>query len=208
LYFEAGAIAGKSTDARICSYLIGIDNKHLSGGPLSQYQTTAATKTDTWKLVRDINKHLQSGAHNEILLEGNFEQKWGALESTLDAVIAGYKNAPVREVSTSQLLRPLYQLSRESIQLLIAAAADQHGVILTVRTLGGFHLQVGGKQFMKDPKDPREVATWQGAVRQLLQNGLLENRGNNGELFGMTAEGYRVADELKNAAVGPTEDAA
>lgn len=62
LYFEAGAIAGKSTNARVCSYLIGVDGAQLTSGPLGQFQWTVADKADTWKLVRDINKHLQSGA--------------------------------------------------------------------------------------------------------------------------------------------------
>src|SRR6266436_9436642 len=87
LYFEAGAIAGKSTDARLCSYLIGVDGNQLANGPLGQFQWTAAERGDTWKLLRDINRHLQSGAHNEVLLEGNFEQKWPQLKRILDAVL-------------------------------------------------------------------------------------------------------------------------
>jgi len=200
LYFEAGAIAGKSTDTRVCSYLIGLEPAQLSSGPLGQFQASVADKADTWKLVRDINKHLQSGAHNEMLLEGNFEIKWPRLKQALDAVLAEYKDTPVHEVPASEALRAVYQLSREAIQLLLAAAADPHGIVLAIRTFEGFHVQVSGKE-LGNPGDVRAAATWQGAIRQLLHHGLLENRGGKGEVFGVTAEGYRVADELRTKGI-------
>jgi hypothetical protein len=201
LYFEAGAIAGKTSEARVCSFLIGVDGTQLANGPLGQFQWTLAERHDTWKLVRDINKHLQSGAHNELLLQGNFEQKWPRLKQTLDAVLADYRDNPVLEVPASEALRAVYQLSREAIQLLLEAAVDPNGVILVIRTLGGLHVQIGSKQ-LANAQDPRSAALWQGAIRQLLQSGLLEDRGRKGEVFGVTAEGYRVADELRSKGAG------
>jgi TIR domain len=203
LYFEAGAIAGKSTDARVCSYLIGVDGGQLTSGPLGQFQWTIAEKADTWKLVRDINRHLQSGAHNELLLQGNFDQKWPQLKKMLDAVLAEYKDAPVREVPSSESLR--YQLSPEAIQILLEAAADPDGSVLMVRTFEGLHVQAGRKP-LATLRDGRSTAIWQGAVRQLLQNRLLEGRGKKGEVFSVTAEGYRVADELRAQGIGTTQE--
>ncbi len=205
LYFEAGAIAGKSTEARVCSYLIGVDGGQLASGPLGQFQWTVAEKADTWKLLRDINKHLQSGAHNELLLERNFELQWPRLEQMLEAVLEEYKDAPVHEVPASEALRAVYQLSREAIQLLLEAASDPHGVVLVVRTMMGLHVQVSGKE-LTIPQNARSAALWQGAVRQLLHNGLLEDRGVKGEVFQVTAEGYRVADELRTKGIGPARD--
>ncbi len=197
LYFEAGAIAGKSTDARVCSYLIGLDGSQLASGPLGQFQWTMAEKNDTWKLVRDINRHLQSGAHNEQVLEGNFQQKWPRLKRMLDSVLEEYRDAPVHEVPASEALRAIYQLSGEAIQVLLEATADpQGGGVLVARTTEGVFVQANGKQ-LATPRDARSAATWQGAVRQLLQTGLLEDPGGRGEVFDVTAEGYRVADELR-----------
>jgi hypothetical protein len=204
LYFEAGAIAGKSAEARVCSYLIGVDPAQLSSGPLGHFQCTVADKTDTWKLVRDINKHLRSGAHNEQLLEVNFEAKWPWLKDRLDTVLAEYKDAAVHEVPAPEAVRAVYQLSREAIDLLLQAATDPDGVVLVIRSFEGLHIQVSGNQLV-NPRDARATALWQGAIRQLLQNGLLENRGGRGELFDVTAEGYRVADELRAREIGATE---
>jgi hypothetical protein len=206
LYFEAGAIAGKSTEARVCSYLIGVDGAQLTSGPLGQFQWTVAEKPDTWKLVRDINRNLQSGAHNELLLQGNFDQKWPRLKKMLDAVLAEYKDAPVQKVPSSEALR--YQLSSEAISLLRAAALDPRGVVGVMRAVDGLlHVTVGGKQ-AADPRDSRSVALLRGAIRQLLQNGLFENRGGEsyGEWFSVTAEGYRVADELRAQGLGTAQE--
>lgn len=205
LYFEAGAIAGKGADTRVCSYLIGVEPAQLSSGPLGQFQATASDKADTWKLVRDINKHLQSGAHNEVLLEVNYQAKWPQLNQALEAVIAGYKDTSVQEVPASDALRAVYQLGREAISLLVEAASDPHGEVMAVRTMHGTHIQTNRKQ-LADTQDPRSVAIWQGAVRQLLQHGLLEKRGNKGEVFGVTAEGYRVADELRAKGIAGTAE--
>lgn len=48
LYFEAGAIAGKRADTRVCTYLIGVGPAQLASGPLGQFQATLADKADTW----------------------------------------------------------------------------------------------------------------------------------------------------------------
>jgi hypothetical protein len=195
LYFEAGAIAGKGADTRVCAYLIGVTPAQLSNGPLGPFQATVADKADTWKLVKDINRHLRTGAHNEILLQRNFEQEWALLKQTLESALAEYRDVPVQQVPDSEALRAVYQLSQQAIQLLVLAASDPHGVVLTLRSDMGFHVQVGGTELVKS-QEPRSAALWQGAVRQLLQNGLLDVRGS-GEVLGVTAEGYRVADELR-----------
>jgi TIR domain len=203
LYFEAGAIVGKGTEAHVYPYLIGVQGAQLSEGPLSQFQWTMAERGDTWKLIRDINRYLQGGAHNELLLEANFDQKWPLLRQRLDAIIAEYKDVPVHEVPASEALRPFYQLSREAISLLLEAASAQDGLVLMLTTHDGFAVQANSKSLV-DPQDARSAALWRAAVRQLLQNGLLEDRGVKGEVFEVTAEGYRVADELRAKGSSPT----
>lgn len=140
-----------------------------------------------------------------MLLEGNFEQKWPRLKERLNAVLAEYKDAPVHEVPASEALR--YQLSPEAIQILLEAAADPDGDVLIIRTFEGLHVQAGRKP-IATLQDGRSAAIWQGAVRQLLQNRLLESRGGKGELFSVTAEGYRVADELRSPGIGASQEKA
>ena len=63
VYFEVGVIAAKLENAIVCPYLIGVEGKFVKDTPLGQFQWTAAKKTDTWKLIRSINRHLQDAKH-------------------------------------------------------------------------------------------------------------------------------------------------
>jgi hypothetical protein len=195
LYFEAGAIAGKRVDARVCSYLIGVSGNQLMAGPLSQFQWTEANKTGTWKLIREINRCLAS-PHNESLLETSFDRKWVPLKRRLEKAIAEYNpDLSSHQVETEEL-KPVYRLSPEAEQLLVEAASDAHGTVMMIRSSAGLHIQTNSKQ-MGELRNPRAEATWQAAVRELLQNSLLQAQGHKGELFVVTAEGYRVADALR-----------
>ena len=95
-----------------------------------------------------------------------------------------------------------FQLDRHRLKLILQlirqAAADPHGQVMMVRTTAGLFVQTNKKQFT-DPMNARSVATWQGAMRELLQKGLLENVGSKGEVFSVTTEGYRAADDLKSS---------
>jgi hypothetical protein len=201
LYFGVGAVAGRSGHVRVCPYLLNIDGMYVANGPLAQFQWAAADKGDTWKLLRDINKHLQSGAYHEASLAVAFDKTWPTLKRTLDAIRSEHKDVPVQEVPESEALRAIYQLGREAMGLLVEAANDPRGMVYFLRTFEGTFIQVNGKQ-IGNPSDARSVAIWQGAIRQLLHQGLLENRGTKGEAFSVTAEGYRVADEIRSKGMG------
>lgn len=87
-------------------------------------------------------------------------------------------------------------LTEEARVLLVEAAEDSSGHVLKVSFIGGFHVQTNGKQFVEE-KDPRSRAAWEQAVDQLCNLGLLQERGYKGEVFAITAEGYRVADAIR-----------
>jgi len=195
LYFEAGAIAGKREDARVCSYLIGVAGSQLMAGPLSQFQWTPATKDGTWKLIREINRNLPS-PHNEDLLEGNFDRKWPSIKRKLEKALAEYDPKPSDLSSETAALKPIYRLSSEAENLLMEATADPHGIVMMLETNLGLHMQTNGKQ-LTETGNARAAAVWQAAMRELLNNGLLQSQGHNGEMFKVTAEGYRVGDELR-----------
>ena len=193
LYFEAGAIAAKRADTRVCSFLIGVSGSELMAGPLSQFQWLEAKKEGAWKLVREINKSLET-PHNETVLENGFDRKWPALKRRLEKAIA---ELPESLPDETLPLKPVYQLSPEAKELIMEAGADKQGVLMMVHTFGGLHIQTNGKQMGPKGGDPRVVAAWQAAVRELLLNGLLQPLGHQGQVFEVTPEGYRVADELK-----------
>ncbi len=81
-------------------------------------------------------------------------------------------------------------------KLLVEASQDKNGIVLRVRTSSGLTIQTNGINFVDSP-DPRTEAQWEGAIRQLRDNGLLQDRGYKGEVFSITDEGYRVADLVR-----------
>jgi hypothetical protein len=88
-------------------------------------------------------------------------------------------------------------LSEESKQLIIESSKDKTGYILKIRTSGGNIIQTNGKNLISSPKDPRVVAKWEYAIKELLENVLIEGKGNKGEVFALTHKGYEYADRLK-----------
>jgi len=44
---------------------------------------------------------------------------------------------------------------------------------------------------------PREVAKWEAALNELIQDDLVIERGSKGELFDLTSKGYEVADTIE-----------
>jgi hypothetical protein len=87
-------------------------------------------------------------------------------------------------------------LSDEARALLLEASADRGGVIMMLRSTAGVHIQTNGKQMMS-AGDPRAAAIWKAAVEELRDAGLIEPRGNKGEIFGLTAKGYKRAESIQ-----------
>ena len=87
------------------------------------------------------------------------------------------------------------RLSQEARQLLLEATADD-GEILVVATSMGTTVQANNKA-LNEPMNPRSVATWRGAVQELLSADLVEEVGYEGHIFRVTGIGYSLADQLK-----------
>lgn len=87
-------------------------------------------------------------------------------------------------------------LSHEATQLLVEASDDKDGVVLCSRMTQGLLLRTNNKPLV-ETGNPRSEATWEGAVHELASLGLLEERGQKGEVFRVTREGYKFAERLK-----------
>jgi hypothetical protein len=201
MYFEAGAMAGKKHGPKIVPYLAGVSGSYLMAGPLSQFSWVDGSRQGTWSLLRALNREMPE-PRDEAELEHDFSNTWGWVKRELDSALTeGHdpSDAPGLEV---QPLLGVYQLTPQSKRLLVEASQDRHGVVLMVRTMGGLIVQANGKQLV-EAAAPRVEAGWQAAVRLLLQVGLLEPRGAKGEVFALTAEGYRVADGLSERTPAP-----
>lgn len=198
LYFEAGAIAAKHQQAKVCGFVTGVSPSQLGPGPFTQFQCVESNPDGVWLLVNAINDALKDKAHNEQMLRASFEAGWPRLRENLKEALLLYDPRALSSDLETEQPEPDYDLSDEARELLIAAAADKHGTIIMVRTSSGLAVQTNDRQFC-ERKDARLEAKWQAAVRSLLQLGLIEARGHKGEVFGVTAEGFRAADELEAA---------
>lgn len=194
IYFEAGAIAAKHRDAKVCGFMTGISASQIPG-PFAQFQCVQADADGAWALAQAISGSFQDKHYDDRQLRTWFDASWPRLREKLKEALLLYDpRAAASEVETDQPAAQ-YKLSEEASKLLTEAAADRNGTIIMARTMSGLIIQTNEHQFC-ERLNARSEAKWQGAVRELVQQGLIEGRGQKGEIFGVTAEGYRVADEL------------
>jgi len=197
LYFEAGAIAARHKEAKVCGFLTGVNPSQISG-PIAQFQCAQSDADGVWSLVKEISRSVADNQNEEGMLRNSFELQWPRLREQLrEALLLYDPRAAGSEVETDAP-ESVYKLSEEARNLLVEGAADRNGVILMVRTMSGLTVQTNGRQLC-DTQDARTEAKWQRAVRDLIQQGLIEGRGHKGEVFNLTAEGFRLADELRPA---------
>jgi len=88
---------------------------------------------------------------------------------------------------------PKAGLSNEARTLLTGAAADPSGYILYEKFGAGVDLHTNGVSLLTDKADHRAVATWEAALQELVDRGLLAARGDRGELYEITRKGYDAA---------------
>lgn len=88
------------------------------------------------------------------------------------------------------------KISHEAKILLKEASKDKNGTILCLRHFGGTDIQVNG-QNMVASNEAREVARWESALNELEEKNLVVGRGEKGQVFNITNEGYQVADMIE-----------
>jgi len=90
---------------------------------------------------------------------------------------------------------PAVSLSESAKTLLREAVKGSSGYVLKHAFLGGQAIQANGRNMITS-NDPRETAKWEEALEELVNGELLAPVGYKGEIFKVTAEGYRVGDTL------------
>jgi hypothetical protein len=92
------------------------------------------------------------------------------------------------------------EIGDEAKQLLIETSQDKNGIILKARSSSGTFIGMSGKNNMiPSPHDARTVAKWEQAIKELLENGFIEERGYKGEVFAVTHKGYEYTDKLQGS---------
>ena len=103
---------------------------------------------------------------------------------------------PTDETENPELKVTRVKLSDEAATLLLITADDPNGgQVLVVNTFGGTHVQANQTRVNK-PNDRRSEAKWVKAIEDLVGYGLLKDVGYKGEVFEITYDGYKAADEL------------
>ena len=86
-------------------------------------------------------------------------------------------------------------MSGPARELLTEASKDPQGAIMSLQTMQGSHVQTNRREFTTG--DPRSEARWRNAVSELERLGMIEDRAGKHEVFFVTDEGYRIAEELR-----------
>lgn len=149
---------------------------------------------------------------------------WAEPEDELDALKQILRALPVElrtvdwkgevPAQSQQNLANGRMMSDEARRLLLAAVEDTQGTILATTTLSGFEIQTHGRS-MVPSQDPKTVATWRAALKELLSANAIEARGHKAEMFEVSKHGYDLAeqirteglDDIDKAIIGMTEEA-
>jgi hypothetical protein len=89
-------------------------------------------------------------------------------------------------------------LSQESTILLKEASQDFKGVVIYMQTISGTVLHTNGRNLISS-EESRVVASWNAAVKQLIEAKYIEPQGDMDGRYHLTGEGYRVADAIEIA---------
>lgn len=87
------------------------------------------------------------------------------------------------------------EMSKDEMELLVAASQDKAGTILAFKTFAGLSINTNGRDFCVEG-NAREEARWQAAIDGLLSKGFIESIGYKNEIFTVTHAGYQAADSL------------
>jgi hypothetical protein len=111
-----------------------------------------------------------------------------------DLLFKDIQSASIDEVVISNTQLP--SLTNEARIILKEASLDPHGNILHVHYIGGTSVEANGKNFISS-QERREVARWESALKELVNNDLVMDRGYKGEIFEITNLGYQIADMIQ-----------
>ncbi|MCX7007662.1 MAG: DUF4062 domain-containing protein [Kiritimatiellaeota bacterium] len=178
LYFSGAPVVPDSIDAEQYKMLTDFREKCRKGGLVETYDDLAAFRA---KLTRQLAITIKQDKY---------------LAQVLEVIPESGATLPPSMTATGRKV-VVPDLSREAQILIVEAAQDPNGSVLTLRHMQGSVVQTNGKNFVPD-NNPRSAALWHAALEQLQACDLVEARGYKGEVFAVTHLGYEVADVLKD----------
>ncbi|MCI0682291.1 MAG: DUF4062 domain-containing protein [Gemmataceae bacterium] len=162
---------------------------------------------DQMKALQEFKSKLRArGLYDEFESPEAFREKLTRqLAQTVIRHFVSKKNGS--HVADEPVIPPeLPPLSQPAKTLLMEAAQDAEGVVLRLHADAGVAILTNDKN-LSEHQDARTAARWEGALRELHDKGLIRDRGDRGNgytvIFGVTDEGYRVAELLKEQHLVP-----
>ncbi|MGI8980549.1 MAG: toll/interleukin-1 receptor domain-containing protein [Pirellulaceae bacterium] len=106
IMYEAGALSKKVATGQVVPYLFRVGPSNLEG-PLTQFQSVAADREGTLRLVDSIHAGMASNSLTAERLGRAFERWWPSLEAKLAEIAAQPASPPAPELSDKEILKEL-----------------------------------------------------------------------------------------------------
>lgn len=177
--------------------------KHVaSGKPTMIYFSLAPVHPDSvvteqysaLKRFKELCK--KSGLIEEYETIGELKDKISRqLAQKLNSIFPPNKQSAGSAPQGNSPFSPIGNLSKASQELLSEAGKDSSGTIMCLDTMDGFHVQTNNIDFVEQG-NARSEAKWRNVIKQLEELGLIEDRGQKGEIYSVTEAGYAVLDYI------------
>lgn len=181
-----------------------IEEHIQSGKPAMLYFSNKPVLPDSidseqYNAVKTLKKEFQNkGLCDSFDSAEDFRAKFQRhlpLKLNTEEYFVGYDNEFIPEINI--IRETSDELSNEAKTLLVEASQDGHGQIMKAKFKGGISIQTNHKQFIED-QSAKNRALWEGAIEELIGNGLLNSLGYKDQVFSLTNKGFIVADRLKS----------
>lgn len=185
--FEAGMAMGRSEDRTVLVELGSLR-------PFSDVAGRHVIRLDNSSQRRQELAQRLRVAGCPVNLEGTHWHTAGDFEATVDSLVQGSSESAAIAEQQSPIAE-LPQLSEEATELLVEATKDRWRRIVKFSMFGGMSIQTNGQSF-GERGDARSEAKWERAIRELLEQGLVEDTTGEGKVFEVTDEGFETADGI------------
>ncbi len=128
--------------------------------------------------------------------ERSFRTQLGLMINTHPYFSSIIIRAGAVDVEAARIAEQAIYLSDEAQQLLKEISFDKHNVLVITHTFGKFSVQTNGKDFGCTVPDGRGEAQINSAIKELIQNDLIQQADQRGEVFKMTQKGFGESDSI------------
>ena len=188
--FEAGMAMGRSQDRTILVELGALR-------PFSDIAGRHVIRLDNSSQRRqELAQRLQT-AGCPVKLDGTGWHTSGDFDAALERMDI-MPSEPMPTDGYHSAMSTDLDMSSEAKCLLVEAAEDNNRSILKLKPMNGLRISTNGKEFVESG-NKRSSATWEGALNELIERGLVEDQLGKGQAFVVTREGFNVADILADA---------